>query len=141
MHRRIGSLVSVRLATFLLFALGCSEPHPSVDSSRVDTKVKGIVKLRGKPAQGGGEVSFNPANVERKVGAIRATIESDGSYALTTYTGQNEVMFYGPFLKGDARLGIVGRSCDVQPGENTFDFDLGGPSDQIGTMMYPREKK
>jgi hypothetical protein len=37
----------------LVAATGCGEGKPRVDTSTTEATVKGIVKIRGKPARGG----------------------------------------------------------------------------------------
>ncbi len=132
MSRRIVTLVLVSASTSVLAALGCGDSHPAVDSSLTEATVKGVVKLRGKPAQGGGEIRFNPSNVERKVATKSAKIEEDGSYSLTTYTGLNEVKFSGPFLKAHPQLALSSRYSQISSGENIVSFDLLGANDNTG---------
>jgi hypothetical protein len=135
MYRRFAPAILVAPLVFLPLGYGCGDSHPPVDSSLTEAKVKGTIKFRGKPAQGGGQVSFNPSNVERKVGAFTAKIADDGSYSLTTYTGLNEIKFSGPFLRESPEVALVSHYLDVKAGETTRDFSLGGgaPPDDDAT--------
>jgi hypothetical protein len=139
MNRRILSLVLAIPAACPILAAGCGDAHPPVDSSKTETKVRGVVKLKGKPAVGGGEIRFNPSNVERKVAAIVAKIADDGSYELTSYTGGNQVKFDGPFLKGEPGVALSARYCDLEAGENVVDFDLLGADDKPRGKIYPKK--
>ena len=132
MPRRTATLVLVSLSTSLLATWGCGDGHPPVDSSLTEATVKGVVKIQGKPAQGGGEIRFNPSNVERKVASKTSKIEVDGSYSLTTYTGLNEVKFSGPFLKNHPQLALASRYSEISSGENVVSFDLLGANDNTG---------
>jgi hypothetical protein len=132
MPRRIVTLALVSISTSLLASLGCGDSHPPVDSSLTEATVKGVVKIQGKSAQGGGEIRFNPSNVERKVATKTAKIEEDGSYTLTTYTGLNEVKFSGPFLKDHPQLALASRYSEIKVGENVVIFDLLGANDNTG---------
>ena len=122
-----------------ILVCGCGDRHPPVDSSLNEAKVRGVIKLKGKPAAGGGQVSFNPSNVERKVASSTARIADDGSYELTSYTGGNQVKFSGPFLKDEPGLALSSRYCDLESGENVVDFDLLGADDRPRGMTYSKK--
>ena len=107
MHRRIACMMLIAITTSVLVVIGCGDSHPPVDSSLTEATVKGVVKLKGKPAVGGGTVMFNPSNVDRKVAAATTEIKEDGSYSLKTYTGGNEVKFSGPFIKEERGLALT----------------------------------
>jgi len=141
MYRRFISMVVAAATTCLLFAIGCGEGHPPVDSSKTEATVQGVVKLKGKPATGGGRIVFNPSNVERKVAAVTAEIKEDGSYSLKTYTGGNEVKFSGPFLKDEPGLALTSRYCELGSGKNSVDFDLLGENDRPRGAIYPKDAK
>jgi hypothetical protein len=139
MRRRIVPFAVVSSIPCLFLAAGCDEGHPPVDSSRTEARVKGIVKIKGKPAEGGGNISFNPSNVERKVVAFTTTVEPDGSYSLKTFTGGNVVKFSGPFLKSEPGLALTSRYCELKSGDNTVDFDLLGEGDKPSGTAYSLE--
>ena len=139
MKRRVLPLIVAFPAAFPLLATGCGSGHPPVDSSLTEAKVRGVIKLKGKPAVGGGEVSFNPSNVERKVASFTAKIADDGSYELTSYTGGNQVKFSGPFLKSEPGLALTSRYCDLSSGENAIDFDLLGADDHPRGTIYAKK--
>jgi hypothetical protein len=124
--------------TALVSISGCGDSHPPVDSSTTPASVKGVVKVRGKLAVGGGQISFNPSNVERKVPTAIAKIADDGSYSLSSLTGGNEVKFSGPFLKDDPGVALTSRYCELHSGENVIDFDLLGPEDTPRGAIYPK---
>ena len=140
MFRRLLLMIVTAMAGVLL-ASGCMDSHPPVDSSLTEATAKGFVKLKGKPAKGGGTIVFNPSNVERKVAASTATINDDGSYFLKTYSGGNEVKFSGPFMKEDRGLAMTTRYCELNAGENVIDFDLLGENDHPRGAIYPSNSK
>ena len=123
----------------LLVAPGCDE-RPAMDSSKTEAKVSGTLKIQGKPATGGGQISFNPSNADRQVGAFVGTVKADGTYALTTFTGDNIVKFEGPMLKEHPELALTTRYAPVAAGENVVDFDLLGEGDQPRGATYVRPK-
>jgi hypothetical protein len=139
MTRRFLPLILAIPAALPILAAGCGDSHPSVDSSKTEAKVRGVVKLKGKPAEGGGTISFNPSNVERKVSSFTAKIGDDGSYELTSYTGGNQVKFSGPFLKSEPGIALSTRYCELDSGENVLDFDLLGADDHPRGKMYPKK--
>ena len=69
--------------------------------------MKGTPSLpAGKPA-GGGEITFDPANINRKdVTARTSKIGSDGSYTVTTLTGDNSVT---------VRASVIGATPSSRP--------------------------
>jgi hypothetical protein len=139
MHRLILRMTVAALAASFIVASGCTESHPAVDSSLTEARVTGIVKLKGRPAAGGGTIVFNPSNVERKVAATTASINSDGTYALKSYSGGNEVKFSGPFMKEERALALATRYCELKAGDNVIDFDLLGEDDHPRGLTYPRD--
>ena len=118
---------------------GCGDSYPGVDSSHTEAKVKGIILIKGKPAAGGGTISFNPSNVERKVASITAKIGEDGSYSLSTFTGGNEVKFSGPCLKDAKELALSSRYCELAGGDNEVNFDLMGEDDKPRGIILPQK--
>ncbi len=138
MKRRLLPLIVAVPVACLLPAIGCGDSHPPVDTSLNEAKVRGVIKIKGKPAAGGGQISFNPSNVERKVASFTAKIGDDGSYELTSYTGGNQVKFSGPFLKDDPGLAMSSRYCDLDSGENVVDFDLLGADDRPRGTIYSK---
>jgi hypothetical protein len=136
MHRRVACMMLVAITTSVFVVIGCGDSHPPVDSSLTEATVKGVIKLKGKPAVGGGRVMFNPSNVERKVAAATAEIKEDGSFFLKTYTGGNEVKFSGPFISEERGLALTTRYCELEPGENIINFDLLGENDRARGAIY-----
>jgi hypothetical protein len=126
-------------AASLLAAAGCGDDHPYVDSSRTEAHVTGVVKLKGKPAAGGGKISFNPSNVERKVASVVAQIGEDGSYSLTTFKGGNVVKFEGPFLKSNPEVALSTRYAELNAGDNVVDFDILGENDVARGPIFPKK--
>ena len=101
---------------------GC-DGRPAVDSSTTEATVTGTVLIKGKPAIGG-EIRFNPANVDRLVGPRSAPIGKDGTYTITTYTGGNLIGFAGSLASENPGLFRFREYFEVQRGENKKDFDL-----------------
>ena len=115
-------------AGILGFAAGCGG-RPSVDSSHTEVTVKGVVKVDGTPVKGG-EITFDPANYQRKdVVSRTAKIGDDGSYTIETLTGENIVTLGGPITRKNPILQRRMLTYDVQSGENTYDPDFGSPDD------------
>lgn len=137
MRRQVLVTAFVATACPFIFAAGCGDSHPPVDSSLTEATVKGIVKIAGKVADGGGEISFNPSNVERKVGPRTAKIAEDGLYSITTYTGGNTIRFFGPFLKDHQEIATSRRFCELPAGESVLDFDLLGEGDKPRGGLFP----
>jgi hypothetical protein len=129
-------MASGAMLVSLVVAIGCDEGRPPVDESLTEATVKGVIKLKGTPAVGGGTVIFNASNVRRKVAAVSASIMEDGSYSLKTYTGANEVKFNGPFMKDERGLAMTTRYCELDAGENVVDFDLLGANDRARGAIY-----
>lgn len=103
---------------------GCGDSPPSVDTSKTEAMVKGVVKIGGTPATEG-EISFNPANYQRKDAATRtAPIGKDGTYTIKTLTGSNEVRLGGSLAKKAGVLQSQNRMVEVKTGENLADFDF-----------------
>ncbi len=117
-------LAGLMAAAALWGAGGCGDSPPSVDSSKTEATVKGVVKVAGAPATEG-EISFNPANYQRKDATIRvAPIGKDGTYSVTTLTGRNEVRLGGTLAHKKPILSREVRSVDVPSGGTTFDFEV-----------------
>jgi len=119
------SQVSMALASFFLVAAwGCSDTPP-VATTNAEAKVSGTITVRGKPMTGG-EITFDPSNIERTDAALRkATIGKDGTYSLTTLQGHNSARISGsPMLKKEPQLAYGIHTIDVKPGDNTFNIEL-----------------
>jgi len=109
-------LVLVIAASFL--AAGCGDGAPSVSSSRKEVTVKGTVTVQGQPAAGG-EISFDPANINRRDASPRqAKIEKDGSYTITTLAGENMVTVKAP------KAGVNRKEYVVKSNENTIPVEV-----------------
>jgi hypothetical protein len=118
------ALAATALLTFT-FSQGCGDGKPSVDTSKTEATVSGVVKVRGKPADGG-TIIFNASNSERIVAAKFAPIGKDGAYTITTYTGGNQVSFDGDVASKNQGVGLLKEFVDVKAGTNQADFDLMG---------------
>ena len=111
-------------AAALWGAGGCGGGPPSVDTSNTEATVTGVVKIAGAPATEG-EISFNPANIQRKDAATRtAPIGKDGTYTVKTLTGINEVRLGGAIARKKPILSRETRSVDVKSGGMTYDFEV-----------------
>jgi hypothetical protein len=130
--------------TMLLFALspGCDDGKPSVDTSKREAKVSGIVRVKGKPLEGG-TILFNPSNSERIVEHKTAPIGKDGTYTITTYTGGNVVTFDADSAGKGTGIGLLHEYVDVKPGVDTKkDFDLlGGGEESAQNLPFPIPEK
>jgi hypothetical protein len=138
MHRRTAIGIVLLATSGLVLNPGCDDTPP-MDRSKTEAKVTGIVKVKGKPVEGG-EIKFDPSNALRQVGSFTAKIGPDGTYSATTYTGENVVRFAGPMLQAHPEIGLSTRFCEVTSGQNTFDFDLLGAGDQVRGPTYDRNK-
>jgi hypothetical protein len=141
MHPRINSACTVVASISLVLIWGCGDSHPAVDTSLSEATVKGVVKLRGKLAEGGGQITFNPSNVDRKVASSVAKIADDGSFSLSSLRGGNVVKFSGPFLKDEPGLALTSRFVELRSGANVVDFDLLGADDKPRGAIYPKDAK
>jgi hypothetical protein len=132
------------LAPFVVIVTGLSagcDGRPSVDSSTTEATVSGIVLVKGKPATGG-EILFNPANVDRLVGPRSAPIGKDGSYTIKTYTGGNQIGFAGSLAVENPGLFRLKQYYEVRRGENKKDFDLlGGPESARVPAKVPNKRR
>jgi hypothetical protein len=123
MPDRRGGIAGLLAAAALGLFVGCAGSPPAVDTSNTEATVKGVVKVGGVPATEG-EIIFNPANYKRKDATQRtAPIGKDGTYTITTLTGENQVKLGGALAQRNPVLAREQRALDVQPGENTFDFE------------------
>ena len=119
--RRAGLTVAVALVA----AWGCGGGGaPSVSSSTEEVKLTGTVKVNGKPATGG-QVKFNPANINRKDAAVRTgEVKPDGAFEVTTLAGENTVTVSGPEVAADPKLAINQKVVDVKAGSGPVNIDL-----------------
>src|SRR5262249_21158632 len=62
--------VALTIAVTLAAAWGCGEGAPSVTTDTTEANVRGTVKIKGKPANGG-EGFFNASNYRRRGEALR----------------------------------------------------------------------
>ena len=108
-----------------LLMAGCGETPPEVDTSDVEAKVTGTVKIEGKPATKG-EVTFNPANYKRVVGPRVVPIKPDGTYEATTLTGENIVTVGGPEVPRDPNKN-PSRAFAVKAGANELNIEVPPP--------------
>ncbi len=110
--------------TLLVTVWGCGDDRGSVETTTAEANVKGTVRVRGKPMKGG-EITFNPANYQRKDEKPRtAKIGEDGTYSIVTLQGHNSARISSPMMAKDPQLAYGIHTIDVQPGDNSFDIDL-----------------
>jgi hypothetical protein len=118
---------SISLVLVALFATGCSD-KPSVTASTQEAKVTGKVTIRGKPMKGG-EITFNPANVQRPDAKEHTgKINDDGTYEVTTLVGHNSVRVSGPAITKEPGLGYANTSIEVESSGSTLDIQLPPPN-------------
>ncbi len=110
----------IGIGLMLISSWGCGGDVPGVSSSLTEAKVSGKVTIKGQPAKQG-NVTFNPANVNRKVGSRTAPIK-DGTYEITTLVGGNAVSVDG--TKDPAAGAYNTKNFDVPAGSSTLDLDL-----------------
>jgi hypothetical protein len=135
-----------RRMSWFLILLACSslacDGRPSVDSSTTEATVTGVILVKGKPATGG-EIQFDPSNVDRPVGPRSAPIGKDGSYSIKTYTGYNRIGFIGSIAVENPGLFRSKLAFEVKKGENHKDFDLLNDSEPSKgpTKTYSKAKR
>ncbi len=105
MRGSLWAIAGLSAMAIVAFCLAC-DGTPSVDSSLTELTVTGVVKVKGRPVTGG-QISFIPSNRARKVAAFTAPIGQDGSFTIKTYTGENEVRFWGEVAKGFPALDMI----------------------------------
>jgi hypothetical protein len=138
-RRAVASPAILPLALFVT-VLGCGDGKPSVDTSLREATVTGVVLVKGKPATGG-TIRFNPSNSERIVGTKSAEIGPDGSYTITTYTGDNRVTFDGEVAAKNMGVGLIREYAKVKSGENKIDYDLMGAGAKVGEIDVSKAGK
>ena len=122
-------MVGVTAAGVLLAGWGCGDGStPAVSSSTTEATVSGTVTIKGKPATKG-EVTFDPANVNRKSAPLAtAKINEEGTYTVTTLVGSNVVRVATPETTRDPKLQYNETTFDVQSGTNKLDIALPAPT-------------
>jgi hypothetical protein len=122
MRRRKAFLAAALLGGAV--ASGCDDGKPYQDTSMREATVSGVVKARGEPVTIGGTILFNASNSGRHVPTRAAPIGPDGRYTIKAYTGVNVVNYEGEIAKKYPALGQKRDGVEVQPGENSLDFDV-----------------
>ena len=120
----LGSLALILLAK----CIGCGPSGiPAVSSTLEETNVKGVVRLRGKPVSNG-YLEFNASNVRRLgVDLRKVPIKPDGTYTAKTLLGENSIhVSFKELFTAKNRMFLENEFAFMaQPGENTFDIDIG----------------
>lgn len=120
------------LIAILSLIIGCDfSGAPYVEGSQDEAEVKGTVKVKGKLVPGG-TIHFNASNSKRMVPGRDAQVQSDGTFTLKAYVGQNIVTLTPPRRnRADSKnreyfgLEYVDKYVDVKAGEqNVVDLDL-----------------
>jgi hypothetical protein len=132
--RTIWLLAPALTAALLLPCWGCGQGRGSTGSKNL-VRVKGKVTYKGQPVTKG-SVVFEPEGYGRRA---KGLIQSDGSYALSTFAegegvvaGAHRVMINGfdkPLAKDRAlkkygQLNASGLTADVDADRTEFNFDL-----------------
>jgi hypothetical protein len=118
---RSGGWRAGALVMWLTACCGCGDGAPPVSASSQEATVHGIVTIDGKPASGG-KIVFKSANIARKSAPdVSAEIEKDGSYAIKTLVGENQIRF-APSDAQKRRYGVD--VFEVKSGDNTHDVTL-----------------
>jgi hypothetical protein len=136
LRRRI-ALVSAIAPLVLAIISGCGDGKPSVDTSRNEATVTGVVTAKGVPVTGG-TIYFNPSNSGRIVPINSAEIGPDGRYTITTYTGDNQVTYGGAVATKNRGVGLRRDFATVRSGENKFDFDVLGAGRGDGGVDFTK---
>jgi hypothetical protein len=110
------------VSPLLLVSWGCGGGGSSPSSTQ-ESIVRGVVKVKGKPAARV-NVTFDPSNSSRTVGARSTVTESDGSYTIETFAGENKVTVTGPETSKDPAVLGPPKVENLKPGENTIAIDL-----------------
>ncbi len=123
------------LLTLAALACGCGD-EGGATSSMDKANFTGTVRRQGKPLDGG-TISFNPANVHRRMVPINTVeIKEDGTYTVETLVGSNEVSVQPEgALPGRTRRGSRANQSsaavsgfkariEAKPGANTYDVEL-----------------
>jgi hypothetical protein len=134
-------LFSTSLIVLALIGAGC-DGRPYVDTSTTEVTVTGTVLVKGKPATGG-EIRFDPSNVDRPVGPRTAPIGKDGTYTIKTFSGGNQIGFAGALAVENPGLFRYREYFEVKKGENRKDFDLLNDSEPSKgpTKSYGKAKR
>ena len=128
MRRRRSGLHFTAALTTLAALAGCGDGTPSVSSSDAEATVHGVISIDGKP-MAGGEVNFDPSNVNRKsAGPGVGKIGPDGAYTVKTLAGDNRVTVRSPQVNKNRKLQYNSRAFEAAAGDNTLDFDLTAPA-------------
>jgi hypothetical protein len=123
MRKNGKTLASLLTASCVWVVAGCGDSPPPVDSSNTEATVKGMIKVNGAPS-GEGEVTFDPANIDRKDAKPRtAVVGKDGTFTITTLTGANQVTLKGSFVKKHPILEHTSKEVVVKSGENTVNLE------------------
>ena len=117
-------LVGLSLLSLVLIVTGCSSSAPpAVSSSTQEVQVKGKVTINGAPAKGG-EVMFDPANINRpEAKPTTMPIGDDGTYSGTTLVGEVAATVTNPALN-TPELTANRKVVTLEPGENTVDIAI-----------------
>jgi hypothetical protein len=127
------NIIRILLLSTSVSVVGCdsSGSAPYVEGSQDEAAVKGTVKVKGKLVPGG-ILHFNASNSKRMVASRDAQVQSDGTFTVKAYVGQNIVTLTPPRKnRADAKnrdyfgLEYVDKYVEVKPGEeNVADLDL-----------------
>jgi hypothetical protein len=116
-------IVGLAVALFVGWGGGCGSGAPPVSSSMEEATVQGTVTVKGKPLTRG-KITFDPANIKRKVAPRSAPIGPNGAYTIKTLIGENSVTVQGPTIDRDPNLALNQRMVDVESGENQVPIEL-----------------
>jgi hypothetical protein len=116
---KLAVLLATTTVVLTVWGCGGSESSPqAVSGSSQEAIVKGTVTVKGKPATGG-EVTFDPANIERPTAKARtAPIGADGTFTVTTLIGQNTVSAAGTGIPRNTNM------IELIPGENNIPINV-----------------
>jgi hypothetical protein len=136
--KRPSAILSAASCVFLAINSGCGDGKPSIDTSRNEATVTGVVMAKGVPVTGG-TIYFNPSNSGRIVPIRSAEIGPDGRYTITTYTGDNQVTYGGEVATKNRGVGLRRDFATVLSGENKVDFDVLGAGKGDGGIDFSKK--
>jgi hypothetical protein len=118
---KLGRCWGLATTALLLVVGGCSgltAPREEI------TLIKGTVKVKGKPLEGGGIMKFKAQLGDIKAPGPDVYIQRDGTYIGHALIGKNYVTLQPKKARGKVTKVDGELTVDVKPGRNTLDLDF-----------------